>query len=48
MGNDLRTTRVPPGAGEHTREILAELGYGDEQIAALVADGIVVEGPVNR
>ncbi len=47
-GERPETTRVPPGAGEHTREILAELGYGDEQIAALVADGIVVEGPVNR
>jgi crotonobetainyl-CoA:carnitine CoA-transferase CaiB-like acyl-CoA transferase len=33
-----------PRAGEHTREILSELGYEDEQVDALVASGIVLEG----
>jgi crotonobetainyl-CoA:carnitine CoA-transferase CaiB-like acyl-CoA transferase len=40
-GDRPETTRVPPGAGEHTREVLSELGYGDEQIEALVANGTV-------
>ncbi len=44
-GNRPETTRIPPRPGEHTREILSELGYGDEEITALMADGIVREGP---
>jgi crotonobetainyl-CoA:carnitine CoA-transferase CaiB-like acyl-CoA transferase len=34
--------RLPgPGLGEHTREVLAELGYAEERIAALERDGAV-------
>jgi crotonobetainyl-CoA:carnitine CoA-transferase CaiB-like acyl-CoA transferase len=40
-GDRPETTRTPPGAGEHTREILLELGYGDGEITALFADGVV-------
>jgi len=29
-------TRPPPLLGEHTREVLAELGYDDEQLQALL------------
>ena len=29
-------TRPPPLLGEHTREVLAELGYDDEQLEALL------------
>jgi crotonobetainyl-CoA:carnitine CoA-transferase CaiB-like acyl-CoA transferase len=30
-----------PSAGEHTREVLAGLGYREEQIAALVEDRVI-------
>jgi crotonobetainyl-CoA:carnitine CoA-transferase CaiB-like acyl-CoA transferase len=55
---DLR--RNPPAVGEHTDAILAELGYGPEQISALAAEGTVAQqaefagpsgspaGPVNQ
>ena len=33
--------RPVPGLGEHTREILAAIGYGDEEIEALVRTGAV-------
>ena len=31
----------PPKTGEHTRELLREVGYGDEDIEALAARGVV-------
>ena len=35
-------TRGAPLLGEHTREVLAEYGYGDEEIDALICDGVVI------
>ena len=35
--------RAAPLLGEHTREILYEFGYADEDIDRLVADGVVTE-----
>lgn len=34
---------APPGAGEHTREILQEIGMGPDEIDALIAAGLVSE-----
>jgi crotonobetainyl-CoA:carnitine CoA-transferase CaiB-like acyl-CoA transferase len=34
---------VPAWQGEHNAEILAELGYGDEQIETLLASGTLIQ-----
>ena len=51
LGVPVKLSRTPgavrgpgPGLGEHTHEVLARLGYGDEQIAELEAAGAVA-GP---
>jgi crotonobetainyl-CoA:carnitine CoA-transferase CaiB-like acyl-CoA transferase len=31
----------PPRVGEHTAEVLAEVGYSETEIAALAADGVI-------
>jgi crotonobetainyl-CoA:carnitine CoA-transferase CaiB-like acyl-CoA transferase len=33
--------RHPPAIGEHSRDILAEAGFGAAEIEALLRDGIV-------
>jgi len=40
-GTPWRLYRRPPLTGEHTAEILGEIGLGNDEIAALMADGIV-------
>jgi crotonobetainyl-CoA:carnitine CoA-transferase CaiB-like acyl-CoA transferase len=53
LGVPVKLSRTPgdanrspgPGLGEHTREVLAGLGYGSEEIAALLASGAAA-GPV--
>jgi crotonobetainyl-CoA:carnitine CoA-transferase CaiB-like acyl-CoA transferase len=40
-GERLPVREGPPAVGEHTRALLAELGYGAAEVAALVAQGVV-------
>ncbi len=37
-------TLRPPGVGEHTAEVLAEVGYGPEAIEELASEGIITLG----
>ncbi len=48
LGNPIKLTRTPPAPrlkppsfSEHTREVLAEAGYGEEEIEALMAAGVI-------
>jgi crotonobetainyl-CoA:carnitine CoA-transferase CaiB-like acyl-CoA transferase len=40
--------RGPAAAGVHTREVLAEIGYGLDEIDALLAAGAVATEPRRR
>lgn len=42
---DRSASRPPPLHGEHTEEILLDMGYDAEQIKALISEGILAQSP---
>ena len=44
-GERKRTPTTAPDVGQHSKEVLRELGLGADRIAALIEDGAVVQGP---
>lgn len=44
-GTPASIKRHPPMLGEHTREILAELGYSDAEIDVLMTKGLIADRP---
>ena len=51
LGSPIKMSATPPVAdrrapllGEHTREVLAEIGYGEEEIAAVLVEGEITAG----
>jgi crotonobetainyl-CoA:carnitine CoA-transferase CaiB-like acyl-CoA transferase len=47
-GTPGKLRRPAPGLGQHTREVLREIGYSDERIATLVEEGVVKERMVKE
>ncbi|AGA56632.1 putative acyl-CoA transferase/carnitine dehydratase [Thermobacillus composti KWC4] len=45
---EVKVRSSPPLLGQHTRDILRELGYSDEEVANLAGRGVVLESPAGR
>jgi crotonobetainyl-CoA:carnitine CoA-transferase CaiB-like acyl-CoA transferase len=45
-GVEKAAPRMAPGIGEHTREVLLEIGYGEEEIAAMIERGAALANPL--
>jgi crotonobetainyl-CoA:carnitine CoA-transferase CaiB-like acyl-CoA transferase len=41
VGREVEAPTGAPRLGEHTREVLTEMGLGDDELAALEADGVI-------
>jgi len=56
LGNPIKMSRTPPQAarrrpprfGQHTSEVLAEAGYTEAEIEALIASGAALDAPRKR
>ena len=46
-GAEKRKPRLAPGIGEHTTEVLAELGFSDTEVEAMLAEGIARQREVD-
>ena len=40
--------RMPPALGEHTREVLAQVGYAPDEIEQLFAEGVALSAPTGK
>ena len=43
-GVEKRTPRLAPDIGEHTREVLAEIGFSTNEVARMLAEGVARQG----
>jgi crotonobetainyl-CoA:carnitine CoA-transferase CaiB-like acyl-CoA transferase len=41
LGGAAPGERPVPGAGQHTAQVLAELGYSEQDVAGLLAAGVI-------
>ncbi len=44
-GVQKRTPRIAPNIGQHTREVLRDAGYAEEEVDAMLASGVAAQAP---
>ena len=47
-GAEKRTPRLAPGIGEHTREVLLEIGFSDAEVGTMLAHGVARQRDEDR